>query len=373
MTLISPGVSLDTVFLPYYFILSSYCTMIDAILFRYRIGLHNPARAPKSVKSRLNKCRSYIQQQENLSHNITKAVGPLAYLILLIYMGAVMLALQSSVKESISAAQQAQISFFAEYDDMTVGNGGRGPKIFLFSPLVVLLTAVVYRINCTNDRHEITIMKKLYYQLRFSYSPKANLLYRCFRKYIVWLVTFNAILLTYSNMSLLNPGPNGLSIMYQNVRGLIPVSDVNNKHPNLNYTKLNELQSYIHTSSPDILILNETWLKPSIHDNEILSPDLYKIFRRDRSHISHPPDPTNSSRFRSGGGGVLIAVKTDLEVVSKEINLKCRAEVIATEITFSNNTKICIATCYRVGTLGTQNFKELESYFTNLITTKKIH
>ena len=64
-------------------------------------------------------------------------------------------------------------------------------------------------------------------------------------------------------------------------------------HPNLDNTKLCELHAYVYDKCPDVIILNETWLKSSILDGEILPDDQYKIFRWDGTHASHPPDPDN--------------------------------------------------------------------------------
>ena len=91
----------------------------------------------------------------------------------------------------------------------------------------------------------------------------------------ILLVIF--LLIAIFNSSLLNPGPNsnttahdinlnkdGLSFYYQNVQGLIPFTDLGKEHPNLDHTKIAELQQYVYTNSPDIVILNETWLKNNI-------------------------------------------------------------------------------------------------------------
>ena len=67
-----------------------------------------------------------------------------------------------------------------------------------------------------------------------------------------------------SSISLLNPGPaNTLSVVYQNVQGLIPFSNLADNCPNLDVTKLAEIQSIVSVNKPDIIILNETWLKSS--------------------------------------------------------------------------------------------------------------
>ena len=85
-------------------------------------------------------------------------------------------------------------------------------------------------------------------------------------------------MIAYINCSLYNPGPptrianisdtsstniisDKLSIYYQNVQGLIPFTELNKLHPNLDSTKLCELHAYIYDKCPDIVVLNETCLR----------------------------------------------------------------------------------------------------------------
>ena len=93
------------------------------------------------------------------------------------------------------------------------------------------------------------------------------------------------------NISLRNPGPNNnirpLSVLYSNVQGLINAGDLASEIPPLNITKLHELHGYLYIHKPDVLILNETWLKKPILDSEIL-PSSYNIIRLDRSLKTHP-------------------------------------------------------------------------------------
>ena len=110
---------------------------------------------------------------------------------------------------------------------------------------------------------------------------------------------------------------------------MIPFTELSNDHPNLDHTKIAELNQYVYTNNPDIIILNETWLKSSINDEEILPSNSYKMFRRDRTILSHPPDLNNPLKFRKNGGGVLITIKFSLQLSSKEISLKCKAEMLA--------------------------------------------
>ena len=162
--------------------------------------------------------------------------------------------------------------------------------------------------------------------------------------------------------SIKNPGPHNkkdLSVYYQNIQGLIPFSYLGIDHPILNDSKILELNHYVQNFTPDVVVLNETWLKPTILNNEILANAMYNTFRLDRSPDTHPIDKCNPNKFRKNGGGVLIAVHNQLSVTSRIIPLKCMAEMLALELIFENNTKIIIVTCYRVGTLGLENADEI--------------
>ena len=68
-------------------------------------------------------------------------------------------------------------------------------------------------------------------------------------------------------------------------------------NPSLNITIHTEFQSYIITYKPDLIILNETWLKPNILNNEILPINNYDLFRLDRSKSSHPPRSSKSKKI----------------------------------------------------------------------------
>ena len=126
------------------------------------------------------------------------------------------------------------------------------------------------------------------------------------------MFTLNLSLITIVNPSLLNPGPK-LSIFYQIVQGFIPVSYLKHEHPILNDTKVLELNSYLNELEPDIVLLNETWLKKSISNGEVIYCNNYKTFRYDRCTASHPPYPSNIGKFKRNGGGVMIAVKNYLD------------------------------------------------------------
>jgi len=99
-----------------------------------------------------------------------------------------------------------------------------------------------------------------------SVSPLKFIFSRCKKKcskficcISLWFALLNFLLITVVNPGLLNPGPNKLSVLYQNVQGLIPFSALSDTHPSLNMNKILELQSYLNINQPDIVVLNETW------------------------------------------------------------------------------------------------------------------
>ena len=192
----------------------------------------------------------------------------------------------------------------------------------------------------------------------------------------LWCTFINFFSLSLSIPDLKNPGPcnnnNYLSVFYQNVKGLIPFSQLSNPNPILDQTKIMEIHACIYEQEPDIIILNETWFKSTINDNEVIPSNLYKIFRCDRSTTSHPVDPDDPKKFRRNGGGVLIAIKLSLILSSNVINVKYKSEFIAIELILEDKSKIIIATCYRVGTLGMENFRNISDIIKLLLRKKKV-
>ena len=202
---------------------------------------------------------------------------------------------------------------------------------------------------------------------------------------LIYVTTINITLIVISNCSLLNPGPcandnhnathdksNILTVFYQNVHGFITYSSLGSLSPDLNITKVLEFQAYVAGHKPDIILLNETWLKHTIHDSEIFPNNDYKIFRLDRSPETHPPDPDNHTKFRRNGGGILIAVNNCLDMKPKLLKSSSKAEILTVVLHLKNNKKIGITTCYRVGTLGERNLSEINKHFELISSTKSI-
>ncbi len=262
--------------------------MIDMISFRIRIGKYNA--------SRKFSCSNHISQHGNSSHDnfiALKLLSLFSFMILTFYTFILLIGIQSDCANiGIPTRLPLHVRTADSGSSYSVSHG----MVFSLCAFRIILTHI-HRITGNLD------VMKIYYHLRYRYSSSEPKLYKTFRRSLVWLVVANLILLTCCNMSITNPGPtNSLSIIYQNVQGLLPFSELKNDTPKLHESKLNELQCYGYMHKPDIIVLNETWLKDSIHDNEIFSPDAYKIFRCDRNDMTHPVDPSNPDRFRRNGG-----------------------------------------------------------------------
>ena len=191
-----------------------------------------------------------------------------------------------------------------------------------------------------------------------------------------WITILNLTLIIITLPAITNPGPpqtrsENLTCLYQNVRGFVPFSGLSKKIPPLDRNKLNDFQSYVYENKPGIVLLTETWLTKEHLNNEIFPNDSYQCFRLDRSAKTHPPDPLNKNKFREKGGGVLIAVRSDINVEPKIISIKSKAELLSVELCFGNKDVICITVCYRVGTLGELNFLEIEKHLRSLAQKKK--
>ena len=178
----------------------------------------------------------------------------------------------------------------------------------------------------------------------------------------LWVHTLNAVLVIIINPSLLNPGPaTYLKVVSFNAQGLIPFSQLQSDNPSFNNTKIFELHHFIHCHEPDILLINESWLKRSIIDSEVI-PEAYKVFRLDRSLETHPPDPLNPRKFRKHGGGVLVAIRRDIDIVSTKLEYKCPAELLGITLKFRDGSKLILCSFYRVGNLGAINHNAFQEY-----------
>ena len=207
------------------------------------------------------------------------------------------------------------------------------------------------------------------------FKSKSNILDRSIKMLSLLLLFMNLFLICLTVPNIINPGPliNNINILYHNVRGFVDLRG-NKESPEVYISKLKEFHGTIFSQKPDVVILNETWLKKSIINTEIFPNNSYKVFRRDRSRITHPPDPSSPDKFRRQGGGVIIAIRSDLDIESADYKLSggvAKAEILSVTLKPKSGKNVCITTLYRVGTLGVENLKEVSRHLRALFKSKK--
>lgn len=94
-------------------------------------------------------------------------------------------------------------------------------------------------------------------------------------------------------------------------------------------SKVHELSLLLDSAKPDIIIGCETWLKPEIHNSEIMPPN-YTLYRNDR---------------KNGYEGVLIGVRSDI-ISSEYVNSK-NIELVAVKVQLSKQKPLIVGSYYR--------------------------
>ena len=341
--------------------------MIDVELYRARIGNYLPSCKEK----RRNKTKDHGSRTAEFSFlksdNSASSGLWILYLIIILYLAAIFLGMICDTQTSDSISN---INYMLSYKYFTQSNCMELVKYFY-----IIIFAFIMRYLVYNSRLRDSVLYRMYIVGTRS-KNRISRLSRGIQCFLIWISILNFLLITIVNPSMLNPGPTtagqSVSVFYLNARGLIPWGELNNKHPTLHTTKLHDLNLYIEHNKPDIVIYNETWLKPSISDNEVIPTDKYKVFRLDRCTFTHPPDPNNADKFAPNGGGVLIGIRHDLDIQSKLISVKCRAEIICIELTDKRGRKTILSTLYRVGTLGIENHSRVDQHLRNIRRRRKV-
>ena len=171
----------------------------------------------------------------------------------------------------------------------------------------------------------------------------------------------NLVLLVMCFPGIKNPGPC-LTVLYNNVRGFVAPGKLYDDIPSLVTDKVHSFQNYLFKNKPGIVVLNETWLFSEYYNNEIFPNNSYKVFRLDRCLKTHP--------LKERGGGVLIAIRSDLVIESKSVGVKCGAEILSVELKIGNNI-FCLTTCYRVTDLKDDNYHEIEKHLRSISKVRK--
>ena len=343
--------------------------MIDTLVYRFRVGVYNAntnARYLKRLKSGKRPTSAGSIFDLNAGYISSSILLYLFYILFIIYMS---ISLLMVLDISSEACPSYNRDFRAGLPSFAFTYNQVYPIYF-----IIHILNMYYIRNCFSFKGFL----KFCHTCAVKNILVGGRIGKCLSVLVVWLFGLNIFLITVVNPGIVNPGPvnpgpgSNLKVYFQNVQGLIPFGELKNNHPMLDITKCLELSTYLKEYKIDIAILNETWLKKSILDSEILPATQYKIFRCDRSNKAHPSDPMNPKRFRRNGGGVLIAVRNDLKVTSKEIKLGGGAEIIAVEFTTAAGLKFIVCTCYRVGTLGLVNYDKIIGSLQCLVRRRKL-
>ena len=124
--------------------------------------------------------------------------------------------------------------------------------------------------------------------------------------------------------------------------------------------KLLELSDELHRGRYDLMILNETWLRPST-PSRLLVLSGYRLFRADR------PDGR-------GYGGVALAARDDISAtplkVTTEPNTNSRLETLWVLVRPDRRRKVILGTAYRPPRRGVADleadFSDLEAQYQRL-------
>ena len=352
--------------------------MIELDLYRLRIGSYNPASS--RIRCRKPQVCKHPGKPGIPAFNTLSTVQ-VSMCLLYLYFVIVVLALLMSMSIAIYGNTK-QVPFL--FHPFQLGNKFyyNTQALVHVKHLFCIIMAIFYRSMISNKN----VKRHLLYRLHLSkHAHKMNnigRLNKLLQSLILWLCILNFLLVTIVNPSLLNPGPNRtnqnvqtrpLKILYNNVQGFVNPRDLKCDSPPLNMKKVYEFQSYIFKNRPDIVVVNESWLKKSILNSEILPEYSYKVIRADRSCKTHPWDPSQPKKYRKHGGGVFIAHRKDIGIESTEVGLaKVQAEILTINFKLPTGKRFSLTTFYRVGTLGNENFELVKNYLTALASKKKL-
>ena len=174
------------------------------------------------------------------------------------------------------------------------------------------------------------------------------------------LAGLSLLLIVQCNPSIKNPGPERIKIVYCNVQGLIHMHSIGGSSPIFQTQKLLDLQSFLYTHEPDIVILNETWLNSYVSDNEIISDSYYTIFRKDRSDLD------KAKYNKKGGGGVMMLCKNNSDVQYTAIQDHTDLPIVSIVAKPKKGPKLCISTFYRYDYSDSESHRSADLYYKGL-------
>ena len=335
--------------------------MIDIVLYRFRIGVYCKKGSDGNLKVSPTVSITGKLSPENRFLNLTKILS-----ISIIYVYTVLCMLGMIIGMLLECKfKNFALARFYNISDMQFENV-HITHVKLLS--TILLTFLITRdlIIYSHFGCFIGLIGRLFNSSTIVTTRTESWTKKCLSfisQFILWTFVINSMLIIIINPSLLNPGPiKAVKVISFNCQGLIPFSDLYEEHPKLNITKIHEINQYLVDHKPDIVMLNETWLKKSINNSEFFPTDVYKPFRLDRSPKTHPPDPNDPKKFRKNGGGVFIAIRRDLDIKSTKVEFHCAGEIIGVTLKFNDGRNVILCSYYRVGTLGMDNHNEFKNF-----------
>ena len=185
---------------------------------------------------------------------------------------------------------------------------------------------------------------------------------------LFFLASCALLLIVIINPSITNPGPkqsinlNSLKVVYCNIQGLVHMNSMTSKTPTFQANKLSDLRAYLYTYTPDIVILNETWLSKYISDNEVVLDKYYTVYRKDRT--------VGDKEYynKKGGGGVMILCKNNAGFkVSLYKGNSGDLPILSVLVKAKNGHKLCISTYYRYDYSKCEHADSVEEYYLELI------
>ena len=93
--------------------------------------------------------------------------------------------------------------------------------------------------------------------------------------------------------------------------------------------KIQEFQTFLSVTDPDLVMGTESWLKPDITNSEVFPPE-YAVFRRDRK-----------SDTKKSGGGVFILARKEYICTEIQVDTNCEFQAIELQLKDQQNVKIC--------------------------------
>ena len=182
--------------------------MIDAILFRHRIGSYNKGCDHYTHKSRTSNSTFRAKHySDNSNTNINLKINFVLYCVFLLHIFMLSISMTSqnaeiSKQKNLNATSNVNYTV-QEYHFKSLSDS------LVASAMLTLLTFIVKRVRIfmIGSESGLDSIKRLVNHIMFSYSKSSSMVYKNFRHFVFWSSVLNLVLLLLCNMSIKNPGP----------------------------------------------------------------------------------------------------------------------------------------------------------------------